>query len=537
MTILLVLLKQSKKLLFFAVLFSVASANAFTVMIGLIHKGLEGKFTTTMVWGFVAALASYGILDVFAKRLFLKLSLTIVSGLRVDLSRVLLRSPLQSIEALATHRLQAILQSEMDFVAHTITDMANFVIKLFQIIGVVGYFAFTNPQVLIVSAIFIPILFFLQYLPTLRAAEYINRERTASWAMYKRFEEVVFGVRELFQNYAKRNFFLKNELEADVQTFKRASLYNRTLDFMFSHWNDVLIFICLGILIFYFGRNQIISQSFVRDIVLFILVLKDPAMSAINLVASIYRANIRLRDINSMGLDIARLHDLDIDKVNPEAWKTFLDFKKIELRGVTFTYANAAEPFTLGPVDLVVNKGELLYVIGGNGSGKTTLIKLLAGLYEPTGGEIYVDGQQITHELGQTYRDLFHVIFSDFYLFSHVKFENFEALKRSECDQLIKLFELEGKAGINHLGGMHSVNLSQGQRKRLALIVALLEDRPIYILDEWAADQDPHFKKIFYHKILPELKAKGKTLIVISHDDRYYDGGDRQVSLTEGKIR
>ena len=85
-------------------------------------------------------------------------------------------------------------------------------------------------------------------------------------------------------------------------------------------------------------------------------------------------------------------------------------------------------------------------------------------------------------------------------------------------------------------GVFSTVKLSRGQRKRLALLTAYLEDRPIYVFDEWAADQDPVFRRIFYLRLLPELKARGKTVVAITHDDRYFGDADRIVKLEEGKV-
>jgi putative ATP-binding cassette transporter len=83
---------------------------------------------------------------------------------------------------------------------------------------------------------------------------------------------------------------------------------------------------------------------------------------------------------------------------------------------------------------------------------------------------------------------------------------------------------------------LSTTDLSQGQRRRLALLTAYLEDRPFYVFDEWAADQDPHYKQIFYTELLPELRARGKGVAVITHDDRYFHLGDRIVKLHDGQI-
>ena len=175
-----------------------------------------------------------------------------------------------------------------------------------------------------------------------------------------------------------------------------------------------------------------------------------------------------------------------------------------------------------------------MFLVGGNGSGKTTLAKLLMGLYVPESGEIRVDGQLVTDKTREEYRRLFSAVFADFFLF-----ESLLGLKTPQLDnraeEYLDRLQLSRKVTIKE-GVFSTTDLSQGQRKRLALLTAYLEDRPIYLFDEWAADQDAYFKEIFYLQLLPELKSRGKTAIVISHDDRYYYAGDRLIKLEEGKL-
>jgi putative ATP-binding cassette transporter len=209
----------------------------------------------------------------------------------------------------------------------------------------------------------------------------------------------------------------------------------------------------------------------------------------------------------------------------------------VELVDVTHTYHREGEPggFMLGPINLTLEPGELLFITGGNGSGKTTLAKLLLSLYIPEEGEIYLDGKVVTNETREKYRQLFSVVFSDFHLFESLFGLDSIYLDANARKYLAQL-QLDHKVKVED-GVLSTVDLSQGQRKRLALLTAYLEDRPIYLFDEWAADQDPLFKEIFYHQLLPELKARGKALIVISHDDRYYHVADRVIKLDSGKLQ
>jgi putative ATP-binding cassette transporter len=190
--------------------------------------------------------------------------------------------------------------------------------------------------------------------------------------------------------------------------------------------------------------------------------------------------------------------------------------------------------FQLGPINLTLYPGELIFLIGGNGSGKTTLAKLLMGLYEPESGEIRVDDKPVTMAERDDYRQQFSAVFYDFYLFERL-FGMDATNVDAESRKYIDLLQLSNKLQVKN-GHLSTIDLSQGQRKRVALLNAYLEDRPIYIFDEWAADQDPQFKEIFYYELVPELKSRGKTVIVISHDDRYYGLADRLIKLESGQI-
>jgi len=183
---------------------------------------------------------------------------------------------------------------------------------------------------------------------------------------------------------------------------------------------------------------------------------------------------------------------------------------------------------------MMLEAGETIFLVGGNGSGKTTFAKVLTGLYQPESGEIRLADQLIGDHNRDQYRQNFSAVFSDFYLFDSFVGLSAPGLDHRAADYLSKL-GLADKVCVNN-GVLSTTELSQGQRKRLALLTAYLEDRPFLVFDEWASDQDPQFKEVFYTKLLPELKDRGKTVLVITHDDRYLGMADRVVKLDCGKI-
>jgi putative ATP-binding cassette transporter len=255
------------------------------------------------------------------------------------------------------------------------------------------------------------------------------------------------------------------------------------------------------------------------------LVQAIPILSAANTAAdNIEQLEARL---------LATIPTTEVTAVEPSK-----HFHKIEMRNVVFRYVDkwSDAVFQVGPIDFTLLSGELVFITGGNGSGKSTFLKLLAGLYKPDSGEITFDGVRVNDSTRQAYRELIAAIFPDYHLFE--KLYGVPDPDPAEVDSLLAQFRLHDKT---HLADGHfsTLDLSQGQRKRLALIVSLLEKRPLLLLDEWAADQDPEFRRKFYYELLPELKRSGETVVAITHDDRYIDEMDlpaRRLRMEDGRF-
>ena len=213
----------------------------------------------------------------------------------------------------------------------------------------------------------------------------------------------------------------------------------------------------------------------------------------------------------------------------------FRGFRTIALEGVEFQYEGARGDvsFAVGPWNIELQRGEMVFLRGGNGSGKSTALKLLCGLYRPTAGRLVVDGAAVDEASLQQYRELFSAIFTDFHLFDRL--HGLEAVDPAAVRTLIDRMELAGKVDFVD-GRFSTLDLSTGQRKRLAMIAALLEEREVCVFDEWAADQDAHFREVFYKELLPELKRQGKTIVAVTHDDHYWHVADRLITLDLGAI-
>jgi len=209
------------------------------------------------------------------------------------------------------------------------------------------------------------------------------------------------------------------------------------------------------------------------------------------------------------------------------------DFAEVALRQVVYTHGENGSGFMVGPIDLTLRRGDVLFISGGNGSGKSTLLKLLTALYLPQQGQLLVDGRVVGGDQREACQNLYSTVFSDFHLFRRLF--GLGEVGAEHVAEWLTTMEIEKKTGM-HDGRFDTIKLSTGQRKRLALVVAALEDRPIYVFDEFAADQDPAFRRKFYDEILPALRARGKTVVAVTHDDRYFDRATRHLVMDEGRL-
>ncbi|HEX8116456.1 MAG TPA: cyclic peptide export ABC transporter, partial [Pyrinomonadaceae bacterium] len=394
------------------------------------------------------------------------------------------------------------------------------------------YLGWLSPRLLGVLVVFVIISVVSYVIPQQRANHHVNLSRDEFGRLFGHFRALVSGAKELKLHRARRSAFIDEVVEPSAQEVRRHSLAGEGLYVLLNGWSQVLYFIVVGLIlfavpIFVSGLNLQTLTGYA----LTVLYISGPLQMLVNIIPAFGQATVSLKKIEELGVSLT-----ESDAHEGAPWPEGAGWSRLELRGVTHSYYREREAaaFTLGPVSLSFEPGELVFVIGGNGSGKTTFAKLLCGLYIPEGGEIRLDGVPIDESNVDDYRQYFSVVFTEFHLF-----EQLLGLPDSDLDEVareyLKRLHLDHKVEVKD-GKLSTTELSYGQRKRLALLTAFLEDRPIYIFDEWAADQDPIFKDIFYNSILPELRWRGKQVIVITHDDRYFHLADRIIKLDYGQV-
>jgi len=383
---------------------------------------------------------------------------------------------------------------------------------------------------LVVIAVLILAIASVQFFLT-KARQYLASAREEQDRLYKHFRTITEGIKELKLHFLRRQAFFSEELQTSAAISRTHNIAAFNMFAIASGWGNLLFFTVVGFLLFALPQFITVSTQVLSAYILTITYLLVPFQNMLERLPILFRASVALQKIETMGLSLAsQQENTTVSASVLPNWNT------LKLNNVTHTYRGEQEDsnFIIGTLNLTFYPGQLVFIVGGNGSGKSTFAKLITGLYIPESGEISLDSKVINDKNREWYRQHFSVIFSDFYLFDRLLGIKSNALD-IQAQQYLQQFHLDNKAQIKD-GVISTTALSQGQRKRLALLTAYLENRPIYLFDEWASDQDPFFREIFYKQLLFNLKQHGKTIFVISHDDRYFHLADRVIKLDYGKV-
>lgn len=535
MKLFLFLIHYSRRTAVLAILAGVISGASSTGMLALINASLRdsGPSRTTLMWAFVALCVMLPLARFFSESLLIRLGQGALLELRMRLCRQILATPLRHLEELGAHRLMASLTDDVPTITGALLAIPVICINVAVVVGGLVYLGWLSWAVLGLVLVFMAVGIATYQMAVINAIRYLRAGREHTDALLGHFRALTEGTKELKLHRRRREVFADEVLQSAAVGFRHSNVKGMTVYTAAASWGQALGFVVVGLLVFAVPAWYAVSIQVMTGYVLVLLFVMTPLQVVMNTLPNLSRANIAVGRVEELGLSLTKFaaEEQPAERNDlPAKWE------RLELRGVTHAYRSGEqdESFVLGPLDLVLRPGELVFFIGGNGSGKTTLAKLLLGLYAPEGGEIRLDGQPITDENRDHYRQIFTAVFSDFYLF-----ESLLGIESRELDErareYLSQFQLDHKVQVTD-GTLSTTKLSQGQRKRLALLTAYLEDRPIYLFDEWAADQDPLFKQVFYYQLLPELKARGKTVLVISHDDQFYEVGDRIIKLDYGKI-
>jgi putative ATP-binding cassette transporter len=529
------LIKYSRTAVILAIIAGVISGASNTGLLAVINAVLkhDGFSMTTLLYVFIGLCVLLPVTRFIAEVLLIRLGQGALVDLRMRLSSQILAAPLRQLEEIGSARLLAVLSDDVPIITNALLAVPILCINIAIVIGSLVYLGLLSWVVLLAVLFFMIVGIATYQLPIIKAMRHLRLAREEGDALFSSFRALTDGAKELKLHSRRREAFLTQTLLATSQKFRRHNVKGMEILTAANSWGQILVFVVVGLVLFALPAMREVPALTMTGYTLILLYMMTPLQVIMTTLPSLSRANVSLRKVEELGLTLSSKSP-EVD--SSRQLGTGADWTSLELRNVTHSYQREGEDssFMLGPINLTLRPGELVFLVGGNGSGKTTLSKLLIGLYSPEGGEVRLDDMPITDENREAYRQQFSVVFSDFYLF-----ESLLGLDAPDLDdsarKYLALLRLDSKLKVQE-GVLSTTDLSQGQRKRLALLTAYLEDRSIYVFDEWAADQDPLFKEIFYYQLLPELKARGKTIIAISHDDKYYHVGDRIIKLDDGQL-
>lgn len=532
MSLVALLLRGSLRTALLATLAGILSGASLLGMIVLIHAGL-GRPTPVLAWSFAGLCLTALAARVGSQMLLVRLSQETVSRLSRDLCRKVLDTPLAQLEEIGPHRVQAVLTGDVQVIALALNGIPAVCVNVTTLACGLAYLGWLSPPVVAAALVFLTLGVASYRLAEATAFDFLRRARDEQDRWMKHLRSLIHGVKELKLHAGRRRAFLDETLAGTVASFRALQTAGQTIHAAAVTWGRMLFFVAIGLLVFVLPGTHPLDARTVGGATLTILYMTGPVESIMGWLPALGRARISVRKVQELGLSLEPGHEeLPAgDRPAPAA-----SWSRLELADVTRSYRGDRDEhgFLLGPIDLALHPGEVVFVVGGNGSGKTTLIKRITGLYAPEGGAIRLDGREVLEPDREHDRQLFSAVFAEANLFESLVGLDAPDLDAQARDYLAQL-HLDHKVGVER-GVFSTTALSKGQRKRLALVTAYLEDRPIYVFDEWAADQDPHFKGVFYHQIRPELRARGKCVVAVTHDEGYLAAADRIVRLRDGKI-
>ena len=346
--------------------------------------------------------------------------------------------------------------------------------------------------------------------------------------LFDHFQTISRSLKEFKLNSQLQNTFLEKDFVPTAHDFRGSNIKAYNMFLASGSVGRSSFFVMIALLLFVVRDYMSVTDVQITSFVFAVIFIKGPIEWIFNWLPALKRARVALDELKKFGSDKGS-GDLRVPEPAP------FEIEKISVTDLVFQYpmGPAQDAFEVGPINIEFGRG-VHFLVGGNGSGKTTFAKLLSGLYFPDGGTLEInDGQAITRADMAGYRQSIGAIFQNVSVLSRLNVKSPNDQWRFEM--YLELFDLAEKVRLVDDSFSITRELSLGQQKRLALISSLVYDRPVYVFDEWAADQDPRFRSIFYTSILADLKRQNKIAIVISHDEGFYHVADQIIRFEYGK--
>lgn len=519
-----------------SVLSGVVNGFAVSLAIGAAKKLEPGKLQIREFLLFAIALVAFWI----SKEYVLNRTTGIVEGIIRDIRMRIMRSirttSLTVFEKMNRGRIYSVLSTDaltLSLSSGAIINATSSACMLAFVIlniGVLSVYALAITVIFITSAVYLYILKSRTVNTELAAASRLENE------FFENLNGLLYGYKELKLSRAKNNDFFNADLWSVItSTASLRTKTGKTMNQSVLIGQTFLLFTVAGIL-FLLPNLKPDDVSIVVPVVAIVLFAAGPIGDIVVAIPALSRAGTAIDNIYALERDL-RQNQNETEAFAENQPLIEEPFASLECHGLSFSYppapGNGHSVFQIQPFDFQIKAGEIVFIIGGNGSGKSTFLKLLTALYEPATGSLLWNGRPVTPDRLASYRNLFTPVFTDFHIFQRIL--GVPNLDENKVRELIARMDLVGKTDVKDKR-LTQTDLSTGQKKRLALILAKLDDRPVYIFDEWAADQDPTFRRFFYTQLLPEIKSQGHTVIAVTHDDSYFACADRVLKMEYGRF-
>ena len=532
MTLMGLLFSRRKKAFAAVAVLSVLSAGLSVAVLAFISQRLLAggadlpvvllQFALLLVALLATATAAQVTLHVLGHRM--------VYGLRRDLVRRVLATDIEQLEKVGGPHLLAALSTDLRNLTIAFVHLPELVYGAALSVAALGWLAWLAPGLFAVTVAWLLGTALMGVWLVGCINFHVGKVREGDDHLYQDYQSMIDGRKELALNRPRAARFFDEEFDGHARGYRdhvtRADICNGVA----GNLANVLVLALIGVLFYLAAGRGWADANTASVFALTILLLRTPLIGAVAALPTLLAARVSLRKLT--GLELAE------DATDLQAsGDTLAGFSTLSLQGVHYRYPDQddAPGFAVGPLDLTIRRGELIFVQGGNGSGKSTFARLLTGLYRPQQGELRVDGELVTEANRVAFRQLFSSVFTDFHLFSRLLKGDGTEVAAADVDAWLATLGMQHKVRQQD-GRLSDIRFSQGQRKRLALLMAVMETRDCLLLDEWAADQDPQFRQFFYLDLLPRLQAAGKTIIAITHDDHYFDRADRLLKMDSGRL-
>ncbi|SHH34771.1 multidrug ABC transporter permease/ATP-binding protein [Pollutimonas bauzanensis] len=515
------------------VLLSISSGLLSVGVIAFVNERMinSADMAGGAIWQFCVLLALMLAFASGAQICLTTLGHRFVYGLRREMVKRLLDTDVQTVERLGHGRLFASLSSDIRNVTLAFVHLPELIYGGVLTLASFAYLAWLSSAMFVATAVWMVFTLALGWRLLLRLRRHLALLREAEDGLYRQYQEILDGTKELALNRDRARHIYDGDFDASARSYRDHITLADRYHGLASNWANIMVLGTIG-LAFYLAKGLGWADPAVAaTYAMTILFMRTPLVSAVAAVPAQLAGNVALSKVESLGLAQARPGFDMPGRSGVASWRT------LELRDVSYRYpAEDDDPgFDVGPLNVTLRRGETVFVIGGNGSGKSSLARLLSGIYTSQSGGIFLDGRGLTAADRPGYRRLFSAVFTDFHLFSQLIGPDGREAAAAPLHRWLDALQMREKARIAD-GRLLNTKVSQGQRKRLALLLSLLEERDILLLDEWAADQDPLYRRVFYRELLPALKESGITVVVISHDDRYFDMADRLLKMEGGQL-